>query len=92
MSTDSRVGDYVLAAKWSDADPRDPWAVGFLTGRVGPLGLALVVDGSGEPLRGNYFRYVRRITEARGAWLLARRKEIEAGGRSLRWWLRQRME
>jgi len=29
-----KLGDYVLATRWNDCDPRDPWRVGFVVNVV----------------------------------------------------------
>ncbi len=85
----SRVveGDYVLAMKWPDGDPKDPWAVGFISRIVatsaGPR--FVVTDVAGE------YRRVERITPARRRWLLENSETIEAGIYGLAHWLRVRM-
>lgn len=88
------IGDYVLASKWHDGDPKDPWAVGFLDGVVpGRIGIRYrVVNDKGMPFWANGFRRVKKITPARGKWLLENSVEIEASGRSVWWWLRRAMQ
>lgn len=73
------VGDYVLATKWSDGDPGDPWALGFYAGEL-DMGNAsekvkmapryLVNDSSGKTIRPNGYRRVARVRKDVGAWLL----------------------
>jgi hypothetical protein len=73
------IGDYVLATKYSDGDPGDPWALGFYAGeldmgntrydiKVAPR--YLVNDSSGATIRGNGYRRVARVRKDVGAWLL----------------------
>jgi hypothetical protein len=74
-----RVGDYVLATKYSDGDPGDAWALGFYAGeldmgndrceiKVAPR--YMVRDAAGNNIRGNGFRCVARIRKDVGRWLL----------------------
>jgi len=74
-----RPGDYVLATKYHDGDPADPFVVGFFAGMLPKIGgdRYLVNDASGNPFRANGFRRARRISARRGAWLVARMAEIE---------------
>ena len=87
------LGDYVLATKYSDGDPRDHWAVGFITGilpyRTGDR--YAVSDFSNTGFRPNGFRRVKKISAERGNWLLAHAKEIDMGSRSVWWWARKTM-
>ena len=65
-------GDYVLAHKWSDADPGDHWCVGFYQYSM-PHGGGerhMIFDGDGKPFRGNGFSHVVPITEAHGRWMI----------------------
>lgn len=73
------IGDYVLATKYSDGDPGDPWALGFYAGeldmgndreqiKVAPR--YLVNNSSGQSIRPNGYRRVARIRKDVGAWLL----------------------
>jgi hypothetical protein len=87
-------GDYVLATKWNDGDPQDHWAVGFYKYRIArPVASDrhIVVDSEGVPFRASGFRRVKKITPARGQWLLERSAEIEMSGRSVWGWLRKPM-
>ena len=74
-----RVGDYVLATKFSDGDPGDPWALGFYAGELDmgndrdPIKVApryFVNNSSGQSIRPNGYRRVARIRKDVGAWLL----------------------
>lgn len=90
-----RKGDYVLASKWHDGDSKDPWVVGFYRETVAhPImdDRFIVVDSNGKSFRPSGFRRMKRITPARGTWLLANAEEIEASGRSVWGWLRKAMQ
>lgn len=89
-----KKGDYVLATKYSDADPRDHWCVGFYKEKINYATVArhIVVDSEGIPFRDGGFRSVRKISIKRGKWLLDRASEIENGNHSVLWWARQPME
>jgi hypothetical protein len=88
---DLKRGDYVLATKWSDGDPQDPWCVGFYDGYNEAWQRHHVVDGAGKSFRAGGFRRAKRISGARGAWLLNHRADIEQSGRSLWYWARHKM-
>lgn len=63
------IGDYVLATKYADGDPGDPWALGFYDGiRYGDR--HMVKDAAGNQIRHNGFRRVARIRQDVGRWLL----------------------
>ena len=73
------IGDYVLATKWDDGDPGDPWALGFYAGeldmgndrdsiKVAPR--YLVKNNAGQSIRPNGYRRVERVRKDVGAWLL----------------------
>jgi hypothetical protein len=73
------VGDYVLATKYSDGDPGDPWALGFYAGEMdmgndrNDIKVAaryLVNNSAGQSIRPNGYRRVARIRQDVGAWLL----------------------
>lgn len=74
-----KIGDYVLATKWHDGDPGDPWAVGFYAGELdmGNDRSAIKVEprhrvnlSDGTSIRPNGFRRVARIRKDVGTWLL----------------------
>lgn len=85
-----QIGDYVIATKWKDGDPRDHFAVGFYAGMLSE-DRYMIIDHYGYPFRANGFRRVRKISDKRGTWLIGRFKEIEAGSRSLWWWAKAPM-
>ena len=66
------AGSYVLATKYADGDPGDPWAVGYYIGAA-PHGRHLIGDRGGNLYRGpTGYRRVRAGLRADvGAWLMA---------------------
>lgn len=79
-------GDYVLATKWSDGDPRDHFYVGFYKESYNEGLRHLIVDENDNLVRGNGFRRVEAITAEEGKALVALIPEIDdKPGRSL-WW------
>ena len=80
------LGDYVLATKWSDGDPRDPWFVGFYGGPTFH-GKHVVTDTDGKPFyRGGGLRRCERISNYVGHALIAGMKIIEMGSASVWYW------
>lgn len=78
-----KKGDYVLATKYSDGDPGDPWAVGFYGGMTGEI---VVVRGNdGRPV-GLHYRHVGRITPEIGNWLMANAKLLEDAPSKINLW------
>lgn len=72
MSKSPQLRDYVLATKYSDGDPGDHYAVGFLRQidqRYGDIRY-IVVDNNETPFRANGFRRCESITDAEGRWLI----------------------
>ena len=80
-----KKGDYVLAAKYSDGDPRDQWCVGFYDGESRDR--HFVVDRDGSSFRASGFRRVKKISAVRGKWLLDNSEGIELSGKSVWGWL-----
>ena len=66
---DLKIGDYVFASRWSDSDPGDPWAVGYVDA-LGHNWISLV---------GNSRRWLRasRITKEQGTRILAEYPKME---------------
>jgi len=85
-----QVTDYVLATKYGDGDPMDPFAVGFYDGEKYE-GRHFVVDRDGKQFRGGGFRRVKKITQRRGRFLVDNISKIETSSRSLWWWVRAPM-
>ena len=71
-------GDYVLAHKWSDADPGDHWCVGFYDYPMRGGERHMIVDNEGKPFRGNGFSHVVPITDAEGRWMIEHMPQIDA--------------
>ena len=68
------LGDYVLATKYSDCDPQDPWRVGFvvriITDKRGETYIIGEQDGTWNDFR--EYRHAKKITADEGrAWLEA---------------------
>lgn len=74
MLTAPQIGDYVLATKYHDGDPGDPWAVGIYAGlhklSDSDTGRHMVNDSAGKTIRPNGYRRVARIRKDVGRWLL----------------------
>jgi len=88
------AGDYVLATKWSDGDPKDQWCVGFYKAVLPKVTKDRheIVDADGNLFRGNGFRRVKRISRRRGEFILSKRDQIESNTKSLWWWVRQPLD
>lgn len=76
-----RIGEYVLATKFSDGDPQDQWCVGFYNRKL--MERNLVIDNAGKNFRANGFRKIMRITQAEGKYLVDHIKDIEESGNGL---------
>jgi hypothetical protein len=86
METEIKIGDYVLATKYSDGDPQDQWAIGFYAGITAPHydpPRFDVVDNDGLQFRGNGFRRVEKISCDLGEWMVNNRRDIELSGLSV---------
>lgn len=75
MSESIRVGDYVLATKFYDADPGDPWVVGFVDQIVN--GRCYVVDHEGVLIYPSPMRAAAKIPPNLGKWLIENGKALE---------------
>jgi hypothetical protein len=67
-----RIGDYVFACKWSDADPNDPWCVDFVDD--------IIEDYNGNKwykVGGRSYRNCRRISADYGSKILEFYPKIE---------------
>lgn len=86
------IGEYVLGTKWSDGDPQDPWAIGFLSEihETSYVRYFTVTHADGRIIRSG-LRKVRKISQDRGKWLLENSRMIEESGRRLGYWLRYPM-
>lgn len=68
--TKLKIGDYVLATKWPDGDPRDPFAVSFFTGTFNNRYLVEWDD----PTRGKcnlVARRIAKITQEEGDYIVS---------------------
>ena len=66
-----RIGDYVFASKWSNADPRDPWAVGHVTAITETHITVSCENGKRD------YRWYRVITDFQGERILRDYTEME---------------
>lgn len=80
-------GDYVVATKWYDGDPKDQFCVGFFDRMYGNR--YLVVDADNQQFRANGFRRIRRVRQDVGRKLVDNIKNIEDGGKSVWSWVRK---
>lgn len=86
-----QFGDYVLATKYRDGKPGDPWEIGRVSQMVTDPGD--MITGTKYRLHsGLFYRRARRITLKRGAWLVDHIPDIERSGVSLWGWLRTSMK
>jgi hypothetical protein len=85
-----KAGDFVLATKYSDGDPKDQWSVGIYS--YSENGRLFVVDDNRQSLRCNGFRRAKKISQERGRFLLEFKEHIEKFDRSLWWWVRCSMK
>lgn len=77
-----KKGDYVLATRWSDGDPLDPWAVGFIDYKVKDR--YQLVDDNGKKIGGFAgFRRAQKIPPDLGAYILDNAEAIEQFGVSI---------
>ena len=67
MTRELKIGDYCFVSRWSDEDPHDPWAVGFIieitTNKYQTL---YMIDNSHRQ-----FPHARKILQEEGAKILA---------------------
>lgn len=77
------IGDYVLATRWSDGDPQDPWFIGFLCGVTEEKDPRYFVsDAEGRQIHRAFDR-VKKIQPEVGAYLIEQKDYIECSGVSL---------
>lgn len=83
-STDTQhpsVGDYVLATKYTDGDPMDPWFIGFYSGPTTHTPPKYTItDVKGTPFCPYSFRKIKKITQKQGEWMLKNRELIQHSG------------
>lgn len=89
-----KPGDYVLATRWSDGNPREPFYIGFLLNTYKTSGqtryLLCNKDGTAPKGMTNGFRRCEKISEETGALLVKAIPIFEQGAtaRSLWYWKR----
>ena len=71
-----KIGDYVLATKYSDADPGDNWAVGWLNEMRDEM--FFVGNAETHSFRHGGFRACKKIPAYLGEWLLANAAMLES--------------
>jgi hypothetical protein len=74
-----KKGDYVLATKYSDGDPRDHFVVGYFRDMTWH-GRFNVIDDEGDLFRHNGFRRMERIPKQIGLTLIKEMDKIENSG------------
>lgn len=74
------VGDYVLATKYNDGDPKDGWAVGWvgsITNHFDSIRY-IIVDANKTVIgRANGFKRAKRISGEKGAFMVTYGVAIE---------------
>jgi hypothetical protein len=84
-------GDYVLATKYSDGDPHDPWCIGFYD--CFERERHFVVDLDGRTFRARGFRRAKKISKERGDWILSQKEyDLKFSGFSMWHFARMRMD
>ena len=79
-------GDYVIATKYDDGDPKDHFAVGFFDSMTWHNRYNIVTS-EGELFRGNGFRKAKKISQEVGAKIVSHIKDIEQSDKSVWDWL-----
>lgn len=78
MSQELKIGDYVLATKYSDGDPADAWAVGYYSGELAdPRCRYQVINSEGKQFRANGFRRCEKISDKVGQFLVTNSEALE---------------
>ena len=83
-----KIGDYVLATKYTDGDPRDHFAVGFFKEilKYESEDRYTIIDNDGKEFRRNGFRRCEKISPKTGKTLVDNIKIIEQGCASVWYW------
>ncbi|HET7896446.1 MAG TPA: hypothetical protein VFL47_02215 [Flavisolibacter sp.] len=79
-------GDYVIATKYDDGDPKDHFAVGFFDSMTWHNRYNIVTS-EGELFRGNGFRKAKKISQEVGAKIVSHIKDIEQNDKSVWEWV-----
>lgn len=82
------VGDYVLASKYRDGDPNDPWFVGFIKQiiRCEDYDKYKIADEDGNLLYSSMLARAERIGKANGHQLVRCKKYIKESNKSVYYW------
>jgi len=81
-----QVGDYVLATKFSDGDPRDRWCVGFVKEIDKNNGKKYCVTFDEQT---QWFRRACKIDRELGEWIVKHIKTLEQASYSIWFYARQ---
>lgn len=85
-----KIGDYVVATKYSDGDSKDHFCVGIYNGTTEHTPQRYdIVDSDGKSYRGNGFRRIRKVRQDVGQKIIDNLKNIEQSDRSVWSWVRQ---
>lgn len=79
-------GDYVLATKYKDGDPKDHFCVGFFESMTWHNRYN-IINSNGEFFRGNGFRRAQKITQEVGKMIVDNIQVIEQSNVSVWDWL-----
>jgi hypothetical protein len=88
MKREPKPGDYVLATKWSDGDPRDPFCVGYFHCMHDDR--YIVVDENGIPFRLGGFRRCEKVSERVGNAIVNAAEFLEKSSAYSVWHWRRR--
>lgn len=75
--TDTPIGTYVLATKYADGDPGDPWALGFCHGMTPDGERHIIVDSEGNAIRSGFKHMRGPLHQDVGRWLWENRAALE---------------
>jgi hypothetical protein len=85
-----KIGDYVLATKYSDGDPQDHFYAGFFNGMLNE-DRYMVIDSKGQNFKANGFRRCEKISPRVGN-ILVSGISIIAQSQSSAWYWRYHPE
>lgn len=83
-----KKGDYVVATKYEDGDPKDHFCVGFFDSMTWHNRYN-IIDGDGKLFRGNGFRKAKKISRETGAEIILHITDIEENDKSVWSWVNQ---
>jgi len=82
MKNFPEIGDYVVATKYTDGDPHDPWAIGFYQG-TNDRGRCIVHDSDGKSIYSSGYSRIKKISGEKGKWLLDNHELVRLSGFSV---------